>query len=389
MILYFLDFKGILFHLGNVLGNTLQVTPSETYIFITHTYIMPTFIAYQYSFHQLPPSEVADNIHFPDFANECDSNVLSNQSLNMSFYKGFEVAWHTPEKKLNLYSVKKNKDQTEEPELYENNIEAIQDGVVLMVIRNHKMLKFTPKDDTEKSKIDDYPWCYAIIDTRPQSQHILIEKKKEAFNSPEMVGDIISKYCTTSLQLPQIGWEYQYSRRVIEGYIWDIVDSRLKYKKDRVKSLGFHFFKREDDDNDQVDVALQTLLSAFATAEGDISVYNEDSSGKSFDHKNETMRRTIEMMIRNEYTIKVGFDKTGTIEYTKKKVACPEYVIEPKVLAEFKNEPNLAPEGESAYDLTQFLDDILGESTTISYQPIKKIKKNGRKKRNSKSKQSA
>lgn len=350
---------------------------------------MPTFIAYQYDFKELPQTEAADkSIPFPEFSPKQEFETLNKESLNNSFYRGFEEAWETPEKRLNLYSIKKNKDQTEEPELYENHIEAIQDGVILMVIKNHKVVKITPKNKTVKEDIDDYPWCYVIIDTRPQSLHILVEKKKEAFNSTNTVVDIISNYCRISMELPLIGWEYGYKRRVIEGYIWDIVDSRLRYKKDRVKNLGFHFFKKENNDDDQVDVALQTVLSALATAEGDITVYNEDSSGKNFDHRNETMRRTIEMMIKNEFTIKVGFDRTGTIEYTKEKTAIPEYVIDSKILTDFINEPSIGSDGVSAFGLIQFLDGLLEESNLITYQSTKK-KKNGRKTRNGKSKSRA
>lgn len=349
---------------------------------------MPTFIAYNYSFEPTPSNEAVEIIiDFPEFANSQISRNISKESLNDIFYRGFEEAWNTSEKKLNLYSTKKNKDKTEEPEMYENNIVAIHERVILMVIRNHKVVRFTPKDNTEKQDIDDYPWCYVIIDTRPHSQHILIEKKKEAFNSPKTVCDIFENYIMTSMSLPQIGWECQCRKRVIEDEIWRIVDSRLKYKKDRVKSLGFHFYKRENNENDNVEVALQSILSAFSTAEGDITMYNEDSSGKSFDHRNETMRRTVEMLIRNDYTIKVGFDKTGSIEYGRQRIAIPEYLFDSQVLSEYRDQPNLGSNGTGSYELIEEIDGILTEETKVQYQQIKE-KKGGRRKK-SKSNQRA
>lgn len=349
---------------------------------------MPSFIAYNYSFEPLPKDKDKDlKIDFPEFSVELNKKKLNAKSLNESFLNGFLEVSKTSEKRLNLYSVKTNKDSTEEPELYENNIEVIHDGVVLMMVRSHKTQKYTPKNETKKKDIDDYPWCYVIIDTRPESRHILIEKKTEVFSSTDMVCEIIRDYCSNSMQLANLGWEFQFSKRYIIGEVWKVVDSRVKQKKDSVKYIGLHFYKKEPAENDAVEVALQLLLSSFATAEGDITVYNKLASGKSFDYQNENMRRVVDLMIRKNYTLKIKFDKTGSLVYNQKKQIYPEYYMEDNILFNYKGQPNLGLNGDHVYELIEYIDNILTESEHFEYEIIKK--KDARRKKKNKATRSA
>ena len=49
----------------------------------------------------------------------------------------------------------------------------------MLHVRNNKSKKFMPKDSEEAQKVGHYPYSLVIIDTRPGSQAILVQQKKD------------------------------------------------------------------------------------------------------------------------------------------------------------------------------------------------------------------
>ena len=89
----------------------------------------------------------------------------------------------------------------------------------------------------------------------------------------------------------------------------------------------------------------------------------------------------MDLLIENDYSMKIGFEKSGDVEYGKKTQAL--YGLDEKVYEEFKiKNPQLGNGGRPHYELTEWLNAIVPQDEIHEYiQTEKTKKKDGRRKK--------
>lgn len=249
-----------------------------------------------------------------------------------------------------------------------------------MDVRNNKVKKVMPKDQTETQDVGHFPICWVIIDTRPDSMAILVQQKSDAFKNSDEVICLISDYCTRELGLVNLNYKFVSEKRLCVGSIWDIVKIRTANDQDRVKSLSIKIDGKKPNENNSVDAALQMILEKLSAPEGELKLTSDDNAKKILDETKEDVRNTVDLLIDNNYRLKIGFDKSGTVEYGKQAEAV--YGIADNVCEEFKTGTRsiIRDDGTSGYNLELWLNTMIEDSSHTYIQRENK-KRNGRRKK--------
>lgn len=307
-----------------------------------------------------------------------DSVRVSEESLNTRLYEDLISKMTKGTKTLTLYNFKTDKKGEESSESYGNKILQFAEGVFLLHVRNNKRKKFMPIDKDEAQEIGHYPYTWVIIDTRPDSQAILVQQKKDAFQNPDTVVSLILDCCTRELALPDLGWKLTDEKRLCKGSIWDVVKTRTFNEQDRVKSLCVKIEGKKPNENNAVDVALQTVLTRLSVPEGELKLTSDDAARKILDDTKEDVRNTVDLLIENNYSMRIGFERSGAVEYGKKAAAI--YGVSDSVCEEFMRGGGgrIGNEGYPVYDLIAWLDTVITDDSAHEYVKSERRKRNGR-----------
>ena len=333
---------------------------------------MINFLFYKYCFEQTKDGNL--------FSGENHEKV-SPEYINARFAEHLETVVTKGTKSLNLFGIKSDRKKEEAPESYGNTIVNFHNGVFMLFVHNNKTKKIVPKEIEEEIKVDHHPYTCVIVDTRPESQAILVQQKKNAFPNTDYVVELILSECAQQLSLWKTNFEAKYEQRSHKGSIWEIVECRTVNGKDRVKTLSLRFTEKKPNKDNEVDNALQVILSKFSTNEGELKLLSDEKAKKLLDDTATDVRRTVDLLIENNYSMKIGFEKSGDVEYGKKALAI--YGMDENVYEEFKDKnAQLASGGNAHYDMIDWLDTIVPEDGTHEYvQTEKTKKKNGRHKK--------
>lgn len=328
---------------------------------------MANFLFYRYRFEKTDERTLFD---------QETGEELTETSLNERFAADLakKAENHTS---LNLYDIKADKQGVTSSESYANDIKRNDDGIVLLDVRNNKHKTVMPIDKMEAEQIGHYPYCLVIIDTRSDSHAILVQQKVDAFKSSDAVIGLIADYCTRELGLAMLGWKFVTEKRLCRGSIWDIVKTRTAQGQDRVRSLSIVLAGKKPNENNEVDKALQMILEKLAAPEGELKLTSDDAAKKILDDTKEDVRNTVDMLIENKYSMKIGFDKSGTVEYGKEAAAV--YGIADTVCDEFINGTVvMLDDGTSGYNMEIWLNTLMPEDDAHTYIEAEKKKRNGR-----------
>ena len=147
---------------------------------------MTNFLFYRYNFEQSGDKDL-----FSVKEHEYVSNDFLNGKLKENLHSIYS---NSGSKELNLYDTKIDKNGDQSSEIFINEIIKIINGIVLLQVRNNKHKKIIPKDRTEALEVEHYPFCWVIIDPRPDSQAILVQYKKEVFKNADKVTGMLVDY---------------------------------------------------------------------------------------------------------------------------------------------------------------------------------------------------
>ncbi len=305
-----------------------------------------------------------------------DNEVLSNELLNKRFIDDMvSKGEHT--KELNLSGFKYDRKGEQTSEIYANEIKRCDNGIVLLQVRNNKKKRFMPINQTEPQEVGHYPYCWVIVDTRAESQAILVQQKREAFQNPDDVASLVVDYCSSELGLSYLGWEMTSEKRICKGSIWDIVRSRTESDQDRVKSLCIKLDDKRKNAQGEVDKALQFIMDKLAAPEGELKLFTDDVTRKLLDETKKDVRETVDLLIENQYRLKIGFERSGSVEYGRKADAV--YGIADSVCEEFENgQPIFGDRGQATFNLVKWLDTIMPEDDGHIYSQSERRTRNGR-----------
>ena len=327
---------------------------------------MANFLFYRYRF-----EKTGDQNLFSEQTGE----HLTEENINERMEEDLRSKGSRGEKKLNLYAMKTDRSGVQSSEQYYNEIMRVADRIALLQVRNNKHKKVMPKDSTETVDVDHFPFCWVIVDTRPGSKAILVQMKKDTFKNADDVADLIRSYVTRTLGLAQLGWEMTLEKRNCVGTIWDIVRSRTAAGRDRVKMLSIIIEKKRANEANAVDKALQMVLEKLAAPEGEMRLTSDDDAKKLLDETKEDVRNTVDMLIDNQYRMRIGFEKSGSVEYGRAAEAV--YGVDDKVCQNFEaGADELVPD----YTLKYWLDALMPEDESHNYVQTER-KKDGRRKK--------
>lgn len=328
---------------------------------------MANFVFYKYRFEKTDERTLFD---------QETGEELTESSINDKF--AADLASKAENRNsLNLYDIKADKQGVTAPESYANDIRRYDSGIALLDVRNNKHKNVIPIDKMQAEQIGHYPYCLVIIDTRPDCRAILVQQKADAFKSPDAVMGLIADYCTRELGLAMLGWKFVTEKRLCLGSIWDIVKTRTTQGQDRVRSLSIVLTGKKPNENNEVDKALQMVLEKLAAPEGELKLTSDDAAKKILDDTKEDVRNTVDMLIENKYSMKISFDKSGTVEYGKEAAAV--YGIADTVCEEFENGTMvMMDDGSSGFNMKIWLDTLMPEDGAHTYVEPELKKKNGR-----------
>lgn len=331
---------------------------------------MANFLFYKYRFEKTDERTLFD---------QDTGEVLTDASINERFAQDLATKANN-RASLNLYDVKPDRQGVESPENYANDIRRYDEGIALLDVRNNKHKTVMPIDKMEAEQIGHFPYCLVIIDTRPDSRAILVQQKIDAFKSADAVIGLIAEYCTRELGLAMLGWRMVTEKRLCRGSIWDIVKTRTAQGQDRVRSLSIVLAGKKPNEKNEVDKALQLILDKLAAPEGELKLTSDDAARKILDDTKEDVRNTVDMLIENEYRMKIGFDKSGSVEYGKQAAAV--YGIADTLLQEFENGVTaIMDDGSAGYRVEIWLNTLMPEDDAHTYIEAEKKKRNGQRRK--------
>ncbi len=305
-----------------------------------------------------------------------DDARVSNEYLGGKFAELIGRKAETQSPALDLYNVKTDRNGVKSPELYTNEIKRFDGGVALLEVRNNKVKKVMPRDKNESVDVEHCPFCRVIIDTRPGSMAILVQQKRDTFGNADEVVGLIVDCCSRELKVAELDWRMASEKRLCKGSIWDIVKSRTDGGQDRVKCLCVKIDGKRANEANEVDKALQLVLERLAAPEGELRLMSDDPARKILDDTREDVRNTVDMLIENQYRMRIGFEKSGSVEYGRDAEAV--YGIADEYCDEFEKGPVLIGGG---YNLRDWLDTLIPEDESHTYIKSEKRKRNGRRAR--------
>ena len=281
-------------------------------------------------------------------------------------------------KKLNLYEFKTDKTGVQTSVQYENDLINSFGGVTMLQVRNNKHKKVIPIDKLEALDVPHYPYTLVIVDARPGCQAILVQQKKEAFQNPDAVVSLIVDYFHREFDLPSLGWDMRVQKRFCKGSIWDIVKLRTGSGQDRVKTLVVKIDGKRANPKNEVDRLMQLILKNFSANEGELKLMSDDDAKRLLDHNQENVRNTVNLLIESDYRMRIGFERSGSVEYGHDAESI--YGIDDQYCVEFENgEMHFDEDGKPMMHVIRWLDTLMPEDDSHVYMLSEKRRKHGRK----------
>lgn len=335
---------------------------------------MINFIVYQYSFPKPEQSDV-----FKDLYKDAES--LNNELLNK-----LNEASRSDQRRLNLqfeYTVGRN-DELKVIK-HSNTIYAQSNGVFLLQVHNEKNKMVTPENSTEKTPIKDYPWCWVVIDTRPDSHLIMVQKKGEAFgkNTDYVADCLFGDFCMRELDLNVNGTELHIEKRLCDGLLWNVIKHRTKGGKDKLKALCIKMADKGTDvpnNGNDVDKALQFIMRTMRMPEGEVKLYSSEEANQLLKGRKPDFIGIAEQLLSNNYSIRADFEKSGSFECGKNTETI--YGVEDRFVDNFCVTPDPDKDGPDPLALIYWINDIILKDDSYHYSD--KLNSYGRHKRKDK-----
>ena len=205
-----------------------------------------------------------------------------------------------------------------------------------------------------------------------------MQQKKEAFQNPDAVVALIVDYFQREFDLPTLGWDMRVQKRYCKGSIWDIVKLRTCTGSDRVKSLVVKIDGKKPNPRNEVDRLMQLILKNFSANEGELKLMSDDDARRLLDHNQENVRNTVNLLIESNYRMRIGFERSGSVEYGHDAESI--YGIDDQFCVEFENgEMHFGEDGKPMMNLLRWLDTLMPEDDSHVYMFSERRRKNGRK----------
>lgn len=121
-------------------------------------------------------------------------------------------------------------------------------NVILLQLENSKNVDIWEEQPTngpipkiEKTKKVSTPYCYVIIDNRPNAQHIVIQSANAAWKNPDNIKDLLQESLNWLMEINDYGLEIEIKTIMLPTKFWEYVNYRRKKENVFIKGISFFF----------------------------------------------------------------------------------------------------------------------------------------------------
>jgi len=255
------------------------------------------------------------------------------------------------------------------PTIYKNEIVQIYNDIILMRICNEKRVSVVTNYQ-ERKEISN-PWCYVIIDNRPNRGYIIIEKSSSFYSDTDTVRDLLRNAFHQMMFKPEhhLDITIEINAKLNEGDFWKMVnDRRFKYK-DEISKVTFDFPNPQKvamiDAPAQMLGNLAILLSITGAANGIKGSYSISAATntslelqKTINNVQTDLANMVELCTRNTYELTVTFKNYGEFKYSRAAGQCKEMInLNEEYVNQFTFDPKELLAEKSGYKLIDWLDE--------------------------------
>lgn len=179
-----------------------------------------------------------------------------------------------------------------------------------------------PVPKIEKTKKKSKPYCYIIIDTRPNVQIISIQSNSDAWKNTNDVKEILQESFNDLLKQRECGVEVNILSKMLPSKFWEYVDKKRHKDKVSIKSMVFSFANHKRRPDIDIKQALSSEWKHFESFIGWIDQLGGDKGEiRILPPKNDALmkrkladiKHMVEICSNSNYALSVTF--TDDITY--------------------------------------------------------------------------
>ena len=264
---------------------------------------------------------------------------LSEPSLKNETFSAF-----APESKLDLKVVQQKKDGSYDdekvaPKIYNNDVLANHDGILVMTLENNKQKATTI--DKQKVEHEHHPFCHVIIDYRDGHNLIAIERNAAFDNKPEKVRNLLAHTLNRILYRNHLTIELTPLSKAYND-IWDAINTIRYRHNDRVKRIAMDFNGNHHTNRQVQASALASIIAEISdklNAKGLVAFQSEGTEEMDLNAIHEDLLNLAEICVNEgEYDLSIHFFSYGIFRYGSDVVA--QYGIEQPIIDDFVCPPD-------------------------------------------------
>lgn len=180
----------------------------------------------------------------------------------------------------------------------------------------------SPISTIEKRKKPSKPFCYVIIDNRPDMQQIAIQTGSAAWRNANDIKDLLQESLNGLLDSLNYGLEISILSKMLPSRFWDYVDRKRKKEKVYIKSMVFSFtnYKRRP----EIDIksalssewrhfdSFMNLVDNIGGGSGEIKLTPPRNNELLKDRRRADIKHMVEICMNSNYSLSVTFSDDVT-----------------------------------------------------------------------------
>lgn len=216
---------------------------------------------------------------------------------------------------INHFFIYKNKNNDQKIE-YTCNILSHHHDITILKLFDEKSVQYWEKLDSTKHRRPSNPYCHIIIDNRPNTGQILIERC-EAFNyKTDDIRDLLQDHFRN--MLVDFKLTIDIIAKMKTGDFWDIIEEQKRKFNDRITKITFSFPNPNTTTPIDAPIDLTTKLKAltsitklFQASKGSISLDAAGENALRFEQTKKDMAQMVTLCAQNGYDLQVKFQQSG------------------------------------------------------------------------------
>lgn len=242
---------------------------------------------------------------------------------------------------------------------YKNDVYANYGDIIVMNIENNK--EKTTIVDKQKVKHKHHPYCYVIIDYRPEQCLLAVEKSIAFDSQPDKLKDILDQ--TLNRLFYNYGFSITFTPLVQKDLkFWDAITEIRSQNNDKVKKICLDFHNKDKNDKSTkgascIPTALLEALAKKADANGFMVLEAEEGQTVNVDAIQEDITQIADICYKQkEYDLTVYFSSYGIYRFGADLTA--QFGIDARIIQNYIDRIDEKDIFNSANNLSSWLDNM-------------------------------